>query len=80
MAVAPNLSNISGRKYLWWSPTDFICSDCFNNFAYCFYCTNKAAQHEADKQKMALFIQFHYKREVYYERAVQVEFPVISLL
>ena len=29
---------------------------------------------------MALFIQFHYKREVYYERAVQVEFPVISLL
>ena len=29
---------------------------------------------------MALFIQFHYKREVYYERTVKVEFPVISLL
>ena len=29
---------------------------------------------------MALFIQFHYKRELYYERTVQVEFPVISLL
>ena len=29
---------------------------------------------------MALFIQFHYKREPYYERTVQVEFPVISLL
>ena len=32
------------------------------------------------KKKMALFIQFHYRREVYYERTVQVEFPVISLL
>ena len=29
---------------------------------------------------MALFIQFHYKRELYYERTVQVEFPVIRLL
>ena len=29
---------------------------------------------------MALFIQFHYKREVYYERTLQVEFPAISLL
>ena len=29
---------------------------------------------------MALFIQFHYRREVYYEGTVQVEFPVISLL
>ena len=29
---------------------------------------------------MALFIQFHYKTEVYYERTLQVEFPAISLL
>ena len=29
---------------------------------------------------MTLFIQFHYKRGVYYERALQVEFPAISLL
>ena len=49
----------------------------------CFYCTNEAAQHEADEWKrkiMALFIQFHYKTEVYYERTVQVELPVSSLL
>ena len=32
------------------------------------------------KKIMALFIQFHHKREVYYERTVQVEFPLISLL
>ena len=32
------------------------------------------------KKKMALFIQYHYRREVYYESTVQVEFPVISLL
>ena len=25
---------------------------------------------------MALFIQFHYKREVYYERKAKAEFPV----
>ena len=29
---------------------------------------------------MALFIQFHYKREVYYKRTLQVELPAISLL
>ena len=29
---------------------------------------------------MALFIQFHYKREVYYQRTLQVEFAGISLL
>ena len=29
---------------------------------------------------MALFIQFHYKGEVYYERTLQEEFPTISLL
>ena len=29
---------------------------------------------------MALLIQFHYKREVYYERTLPVEFPVIRLL
>ena len=29
---------------------------------------------------MALLIQFHYKREVYYEGVLQVEFPVIKLL
>ena len=33
-----------------------------------------------EKKIMASFIQFHYRREVYYERTVQVEFPVISLL
>ena len=29
---------------------------------------------------MVLFIQFHYKRKVYYEIIVQIEFPVTSLL
>ena len=29
---------------------------------------------------MTLFIQFHYKREAFAERTVQVEFPVISLV
>ena len=32
------------------------------------------------KKIMASFIWINYKKEVYYERTVQVEFPVISLL
>ena len=28
---------------------------------------------------MALFIKFQYKRKVYYERTLQVEFPAISV-
>ena len=32
------------------------------------------------KTKIALFIQFHNKREVYYKRTVQAECPLISLL
>ena len=32
------------------------------------------------KKIMALFIEFHYRREVYYERTVRVDFPEINLL
>ena len=32
------------------------------------------------KKIMALFIQFNYRREVYYERTVQVDFSEINLL
>ena len=32
------------------------------------------------KKIMTLFIQFHYKREAFAERTVQVEFPVITLV
>ena len=28
---------------------------------------------------MVLFIKFHYKRKVYYERTLQVEFPAITV-
>ena len=46
----------------------------------CFQCTNNAAQHEPDEQKKKDNDFTYYRRDVYYERTVQVEFPVISLL
>ena len=54
-----------------------------NNFAWLllFYKQSSIAwSQRIEKKIVALFIQFHYKREVYYERTLQVEFPAISLL
>ena len=46
--------------------------------------TVQTKQHDMNpmnrKKIVALFIQYHYKREVCYERTVQVERPVHSLL
>ena len=58
-------------------------SSVFNNFTWLFLLHKQSSiawSRQIEKKTMALFIQFHYKRELYYERTVQVEFPVISLL
>ena len=62
---------------------DFVCLFCFQQL--CLTASSvQTKQHsiadEQKKKKMALFIQFHFRREVYYERTVQVELPVMSLL
>ena len=90
IAVAPNQSNISGRmpmmEFVLYSLTLKIssASSVFNDFTWpllLYKQSSIAWSWRLEKKKiMALLIQFHYKREVYYERTVQVECPVISLL
>ena len=53
-----------------------------NNFAWLLLLYKQSSiawSQQIEKKLMALFILFHYKGEVYYERTLQVEFPVISL-
>ena len=61
----------------------FSGSSVSNNFGWLLLLYKQSSilwSREIEKKIMALFIQFHYKREVYYERTLQVEFPAISLL
>ena len=54
-----------------------------NNFAWLLLLYKQssiALSRLIEKKIMASFIQFHYKREVYCERTLQVQFPAISLL
>ena len=54
-----------------------------NNFAWLILLYKQSSiawSRRIEKKIMTLFIQFHYKREVYYERTLQVEFSAINLL
>ena len=58
-------------------------SPVFNNFAELFLLYKQSSitwSRQIEKKIMALSIQFHYVREVYYVKTVQVEWLVVSLL
>ena len=57
-------------------------SPVFSDFAWPLLLSKQSSKtwsRRIEKKEMTLFIQFFYKRK-FYERTLQVEFPVISLL